>query len=784
MGGAIMSMHMQTSDHWNSIHFSLCDYYGKRDGTNASLMTELACIVWNAVVRRRGDKPNLPETVIGTIPFRGKACDLLEDYGHVLGRSFEHEENRILTHFESLLHNWAATGDGQRLNAALDQFANRNRTSLMWTVFMEAGADYPQTLGTLLANVLSESLFLSHFDYSYGGTRLLGALHRIGDPARRRRLERVILDLPKNARLFPDEPRDPMPSWLESAQNRALGVLEGSKIILPATRALRKTRSAKNPLPDNRKPEGCQILSHTFSDEETLERRGVNLNDSANAELFRLREALKTLAISDGNKIDVVALERQWRLIGECELALRRYQRKYQEMSTDLWGRLVSLCENIARHANWPPTSKRWSTVRRILLRAASDPNPRLSPNEAAIEDKWPTWGWPAPRIHSARGLPFLAYRLTRIDNAITRDLRKLSRDKSHPVRFNLADSLAILEKPAAALMWELIDLLVAKEKKFSVLEALVLALNRLSPNASVEAKKRIRTISQRAMQSGPAENHIYETLAHTHLFHFLRTGDSECEAFIISLVDECDSQRAGHALERQLHACRSGGWLTLDGGLNPAPEIDAARTRTWKFLLNLLKVAQVKLQHHREQWNQVHASGQPSDDVLKPIRQGMDCTMRLVDGIAMQLYFASGAFDEKQGKNEERLSPAQLPRFWKEAAPLFAALAAEPHPHTAYQNVQTLRHLLPCAPREVFLLAAKSICNSAAAGFQNESLAIGEVVKLIQRALADHRDIFQNTDANQSECLESLLKVLDLFVEAGWPEARQLTHRLEEIYR
>jgi hypothetical protein len=86
----------------------------------------------------------------------------------------------------------------------------------------------------------------------------------------------------------------------------------------------------------------------------------------------------------------------------------------------------------------------------------------------------------------------------------------------------------------------------------------------------------------------------------------------------------------------------------------------------------------------------------------------------------------------------------------------------------------------LPYSPREAFLLATKSIQSSAKAGFQHESLAVGDVVKLIQRALADHRELFQS----DSECLSALLRVLDLFVEAGWSEARQLTHRLEEIYR
>jgi hypothetical protein len=149
-----------------------------------------------------------------------------------------------------------------------------------------------------------------------------------------------------------------------------------------------------------------------------------------------------------------------------------------------------------------------------------------------------------------------------------------------------------------------------------------------------------------------------------------------------------------------------------------------------------------------------------------------------------MQLYFASGAYGEKQNKNGRKLAAAQTKRFWREAAPLFGKLAEELHPHTAYHLVQTLYHLLPCAPREVFLLATQSIRSGSAAGIQYESLAVGEVVKLIQRALADHRDLFKSVSGQESECLVALLQVLDLFVEAGWAEARQLTHRLEEIYR
>ncbi len=80
----------------------------------------------------------------------------------------------------------------------------------------------------------------------------------------------------------------------------------------------------------------------------------------------------------------------------------------------------------------------------------------------------------------------------------------------------------------------------------------------------------------------------------------------------------------------------------------------------------------------------------------------------------------------------------------------IFMALPLPPIPHTAYRIVQALQYLLPIVPREIFLLAADVIRGSARAGFQYEALAIGEVVSLVQRVLADHRDIFRDVAGQQ----------------------------------
>ena len=59
------------------------------------------------------------------------------------------------------------------------------------------------------------------------------------------------------------------------------------------------------------------------------------------------------------------------------------------------------------------------------------------------------------------------------------------------------------------------------------------------------------------------------------------------------------------------------------------------------------------------------------------------------------------------------------------------------------------------------------------------DSMAMGEVVKLVESILADYRNKVQ-----EEASIKNLLELLDAFVEAGWPDALNLVWRLDEIYR
>ena len=59
------------------------------------------------------------------------------------------------------------------------------------------------------------------------------------------------------------------------------------------------------------------------------------------------------------------------------------------------------------------------------------------------------------------------------------------------------------------------------------------------------------------------------------------------------------------------------------------------------------------------------------------------------------------------------------------------------------------------------------------------DSLAVEDVVKLVESVLADHR-----SEVRDGEGLDDLLNLLDIFAKTGWSDAQKLVWRLDEVFR
>ena len=82
--------------------------------------------------------------------------------------------------------------------------------------------------------------------------------------------------------------------------------------------------------------------------------------------------------------------------------------------------------------------------------------------------------------------------------------------------------------------------------------------------------------------------------------------------------------------------------------------------------------------------------------------------------------------------------------------------------------------------PRKILKLAKVSPSALMPVVYQYESLAVDLLVKVTERYLAEERMTLQQ----DIRCREELIDILETFVNAGWPSARRLSYRLEEIFR
>jgi hypothetical protein len=150
----------------------------------------------------------------------------------------------------------------------------------------------------------------------------------------------------------------------------------------------------------------------------------------------------------------------------------------------------------------------------------------------------------------------------------------------------------------------------------------------------------------------------------------------------------------------------------------------------------------------------------------------------QLIDSIGDELYFASGAFDGMA--DQKPLTHDERARFYDEAGHIIDDLADMGLASLTHHLLEILESFIPFNPSSVFRRIGRVILAGKKGNYQYESLAADLMVRLVERYLAEYRSLLREDE----ECRRILFEVLDVFVQAGWPSARRLTYRLEEIFR
>lgn len=707
-----------------------------------------------------------------TFDFNGHNARILADYSAVWdeGDTYRDDEPvKMLDAFQQYLESLAGRPEEiEKLRRLVRIIVSKNRLAVLWRRLLIAGTRFPETLGREILPLVCAVPVLTGFDTSYNAGEFLKVIFPILEPEERQRIERVILGIP-NA--VSEDRREAAERML----NRLLGCLPEDYIVTEDARRLLVELKNRGDTPANEPPVYIETGWGKYSEEEYLREQGVPVEAEANRRIQELERPVKEFANKHLNSVPNFSecmniLPNLKALLNALERAdadgVHPKQRDYA------WGTLAEACVRIARLETLSCDDELSTFVKDVLIRASSHSEPAPDPQHDARFDESPSWGSPAARIEAAKGLILLARHKPCADSEVLDAIQRLSEDPVPAVRYQIASHLNTLYRTAPELMWCIAERMSQQEQSRGVLQGFLVSLSRLAgakPDHVVNLTKRIYDRIREG--SGAKKVREYCVSLFTDLYIWL--DHVLCRDVVMKIV--CNP--ANYSDEAFYVLARLRKPLTYGPTSPPNPEADAIRQRALHLLQNLLQSAE-EAWHSLEQRN----LDTPLNQWLQDDRDKAKTLWQLIDRIASEVYFASGAYDAKrQGVQVqvERPKP-ESERFYCEATSILDELAQIGHPSIAHHLLETLEFFVPINPRDVFLRIGAVVRAAQRWGYQYESLAADLIVRLIERYLADYRALLQE----DKECREMLIEVLDVFVQAGWPSARRLAHRLEEIFR
>lgn len=174
----------------------------------------------------------------------------------------------------------------------------------------------------------------------------------------------------------------------------------------------------------------------------------------------------------------------------------------------------------------------------------------------------------------------------------------------------------------------------------------------------------------------------------------------------------------------------------------------------------------------------------------LKPdekLQSKINALYSIPNEIVMRVYFALDLREKQQDKGKGSVSDEQRRAFYFKVKPLLkqildissdkknSMMAA----HTAHHFMHLFNIIFKYDPKSVLHMASQVVESGEPTGYNLDHISVRETIKLVEAILAQHYDEVQDDDS-----MHDLLKILDIFVEVGWPEALKLFWRLDELFR
>jgi hypothetical protein len=394
------------------------------------------------------------------------------------------------------------------------------------------------------------------------------------------------------------------------------------------------------------------------------------------------------------------------------------------------------------------------------------------------------SWGNWAVRVYAAESWVSLAPRFASEHPVILDSLVWSLSDPAPAVRLQFVQNMQVISVADPERMWQLAERVAATENHPDIVAALLCrSLIRFGRSDPMRCEALLTIVKNRLSTGqlsadGDNSNHLAEAFGQWVAILFVGQGRPMARAWLEEFA--ADPVRYSAALQTFV-------------GMLRAHLFDRYRSDATEESRSICDRSQEGLRIVLTQMSQTAAEAR-SVLVSSPNEVSRDAAIKryraagmLVEGAVNQLYFGSGAYAAQQSQqtSQEDALPGLLDvtakaHFLDDYADTLAMLASSQEPSTLHHLIELYEYLIPGDPATVFESVYQILLGRGREeGYHFESLGNTAVVRIVQRYIADHRNIFEDEGRRAR-----LVEILRLFSEGGWAEALKLLYELPELLR
>ena len=741
-----------------------------KPATQAAIQS-LNCFIAKEHVFRFSRRNMTIDELIEPFDFHGKTAYFVKDDSYIWDAQISSDEpiemaDKLFEFVEELA---VSKESLPLLDSLLDIFRDQVWVAFFWKRLLKIASKFPKVFAPRLFDLCIAKSILQHLEVSYE----LGLF-----------LENAAYEFSSEQLLQIEESIIALTSEAKDKENRNYLIKHRKRLIARIPKELLSTKKAKsirekmernNNIPKNRPPVSIGPATWSpYTEEEHLKNHGVDTTTPKNQKLQRLSDALEDfISVWRNKKPTQEDAELILPKLEEVHRNIKGKTNTDDELINTLWRKLTECAAILGRIAS-DLENKSFKLCRSMLLEGATHILP--DPDQENDENfDFPGYS-SQPRHYAAEGL--LRITFYRPDPEILSIIEKLTDDEVPSVRMIVAMHLFNVNNKEPDRFWHIINNRADQEGNLIVQECLYSALTYVIRPTKENDEKTARVMAK-ILEKTPLPQQKMGTIDP---FSFLIIGLAivRQNQWALTTINEeflKDPIRFANLLTRFVTQVIKG-------------YIDPKHTQEKDFESNLVRAITLLKSIVTVTISAINELGSTlKEQRTEKVEEKLRNTYSVIDQIITSLYFSfsyiKNSDTESTEKNENNNA---LSLIFNEVYPLMQQIVdfAQDKENglmfapTAHYFIQLLTCFLKCNPRIVISLAEGVASSSERFGYTLDSIAVKDIVDLVEIVLADYRHVVRENE----ESLEHLLNLLDLFAKTGWSDALNLVWRLDEVFR